>query len=532
MSLTRNLLGMAFASADLLAEVDEQGRIVLALGAAPDGVNTESLKGRLLSELFTAPSGTSVAEALASRMQGRMSLPVQIQWGAGKVRDAELKLFGMPELAPHCSCAVIYRGAAVAAPMEASDGPSPPLVDGDGLMEKVLAAFEGLSVQQRSVLSFTFVDLPGVEPHAAGPRGKALMAALARLLQSASWNGASAARLSDERYALLGQPPAVDDLGEDLERLMEQHGADVTPRTVSAPVPHTPDPLPTLRALRLALDGFLNRGADGEPQVTFAAALMRTMKDGERLRTIIAERAFDLHYQPIVDLHTGGVHHFEALTRFSEGVSPANAIRMAEELALVAELDKAVADKAIRKLGSPGFGLIRIAVNVSASSLGADDYVDRVLAMTADRPDVRKRLLVEVTETAALNDLAAADRRLARLRAAGIQVCIDAVGVGSSSFDYLRSLSGDIVKIDGCFVKTLAGGGRETTMVRHLVELCNDLNIATIAEMVETEDVADTLRGLGVHYAQGYLFGKPEKEPRIRLEQKPARRMGMAEGWG
>ena len=64
----------------------------------------------------------------------------------------------------------------------------------------------------------------------------------------------------------------------------------------------TPDPLPTLRALRMALDGFLSKGVDGEPQMTFAAALMRTMKDGERLRTIIAERAFDLHYQPIVDL--------------------------------------------------------------------------------------------------------------------------------------------------------------------------------------------------------------------------------------
>lgn len=532
MSLTRNLLGMAFASADLLVEVDEKGRIVLALGAAPDGIDTESLKGRLLANLFTPASGVDVAGALASRTQGRTTLPVQVRWGDARVRDADLKLFGMPELAPHCSCAIIYRGATAPAMMEVADGTPPPLVDGDGLIQKVVSAFEGLSVQQRSVLSFTFVDLPGVESHAAGPDGKALMAALCKLLQSASWNGASAARLSEERYALLGQPPGLDDLGEDLERLLEEHGAEVTPRTLSAPVPPTSDPLPTLRALRLALDGFLKKGADGEPQVTFAAALMRTMKDGERLRTIIAERTFDLHYQPIVDLQTGGVHHFEALTRFSEGVSPAGAIRMAEELALVVELDKAVADKAIRKLHSPGFGLIRIAVNVSANALESDDYADRVLAMTADRPEVRKRLLVEVTETGALNDVAAANTRLARLREAGIQVCIDDFGAGSASFDYLRSLSIDIVKIDGCFVKALAGGGKETTMVRHLVKLCSDLNIATIAEMVETEEVANTLRGLGVHYAQGYLFGKPEREPRIRLEQKPARRMGMAEGWG
>ncbi|MEH6664428.1 MAG: EAL domain-containing protein [Brevundimonas sp.] len=532
MSLTRNLLGMAFASADLLAEVDENGRIVLALGAAPEGTNTEGLKGQLLAELFTPASSATIREALAAPTEGRLSLPVEIQWGPSRVRPSELKLFSMPELAPHRSCAIVYRGPAASAPARAADAAPPPLVDQDGLMEKVLAAFEGLSVQQRSLLSFTFVDLPGVEPHTAGPDGEALMGALAKLLQAASWNGASAARLTDERYALLGQPPAVDDLGGDLERLMETHGADVTPRTLSAPVPPTPDPLPTLRALRLALNGFLSNGAEGEPQVTFATALMRTMKDGERLRTIISERAFELHYQPIVDLHTGDVHHFEALTRFSEGVSPAGAIRMAEELALVVELDKAVADKAIRKLNSPGFGLIRIAVNVSANSLEGDDYVDRLLAMTADRPDVRRRLLVEVTETGALNDVAAANRRLARLRDAGIQVCIDDFGAGSASFDYLRSLSIDIVKIDGCFVKTLAEGGKETTMVRHLVELCNALDIVTIAEMVETEATAETLRGLGVHFAQGYLYGRPEKEPRLRRPQKPAKRMGMAEGWG
>ncbi len=532
MSLTRSLLGMAFASADLLLEVDADGRILLALGAAPDGADPESIKGASLADMMAPASRAEVLEAMARRSPGRDTVPVKVRWGAAKVRDAELKLFGLPELAPRLSCALTYRGKPAAMPKPETGAPPPPLADGHGLMQQVRAAMEGLTVQQRSALSFTFVDLPGVDAHKAGPEGEALMDALSQLLQSASWNGASAARLSDERYALLGQPPRIDELNGDLERLMERHGADVTPKTVSAPVPHTPDPLPTLRALRMALDGFLRKGADGEPQITFATALMRTMKDGERLRTIIAERAFDLHYQPIVDLGTGAVHHFEALTRFTEGASPAGAIRMAEELAMVTDLDKAVADKAVRKLNSPGFGLIRIAVNVSAASLASDDYVDRLLAMTGDRPDLRKRLMVEVTETAALNDLAAADRRLARLREAGIQVCIDDFGAGSASFDYLRSLSVDIVKIDGGFVTTLADGGKDNTVVRHLVELCNALGIATIGEMVETEPVAEALRELGVNYAQGYLYGRPEKEPRMRVSKPAARRIGVTEGWG
>ena len=532
MSLTRSLLGMAFASADLLLEVDEGGRIALALGAAPDGGDTESLQGQLLADVVAPESRAGVMEAMTRRKPGRDAFTVQVRWGAAQVREAELKLFALPELAPSLSCALTYRGKPAVMSTPDAGAPPPPLADGEGLMRQVRAAMEGLTVQQRSALSFTFVDLPGVEQYMSGPQGDALMDALTQLLQSVSWNGASAARLSDERYALLGQPPGIDQLNGDLERLMERHGAEVAPKTMSAPTPHTPDPLPTLRALRMALDSFLGKGADGEPHMTFATALMRTMKDGERLRTIIAERGFELHYQPIVDLHTGAVHHFEALTRFSEGASPAGAIRMAEELALVTELDKAVADKAVRKLNSPGFGLIRIAVNVSAASLASDDYVDRLLAITGDRPDMRKRLMVEVTETAALNDLAAADRRLARLREAGIQVCIDDFGAGGASFDYLRSLSVDIVKIDGGFVKTLAESGRDNTMVRHLVELCKALDIATIGEMVETEAVAEALRGLGVNFAQGYLYGRPAKEPRTRVAEAPVRRMGVTEGWG
>ena len=90
----------------------------------------------------------------------------------------------------------------------------------------------------------------------------------------------------------------------------------------------------------------------------------------------------------------------------------------------------------------------------------------------------------------------------------------------------------DIVKIDGAVrADGLADGGKDDTVVRHLVELCRALEIATIGEMVETEQVAEALRALGVNFAQGYLYGRPEKEPRTRLAA-PARRQGVMEGWG
>ena len=245
------------------------------------------------------------------------------------------------------------------------------------------------------------------------------------------------------------------------------------------------------------------------------------------------DREFALFYQPIVNLKTRAVHHFEALARFGQGSGPAPAIRMAEELALIEGFDLAVAEKAVRRLREPGGGLLKIAVNVSGASLASDAYVAALLKMTASATDDRRRLMVEVTETAALADLAAADRRLGALRNAGIKVCIDDFGAGSASFDYLRGLSVDAVKIDGGLVRDIDVDARTRTMVAHLVELCGSLNLETIAEMIETDEVADALRDLGVTHGQGWLFGRAEAEPRTILggPNPRARRQGVVEDW-
>lgn len=531
MSLTRSLLGLAFASADLLMEVSGDGQIGLALGAAPGGGTPEALKCSSLTSLFIPADEVRVREALSLTRTGRCR-PVTADVRCGdRVRAATLRLFALPELAPRISCAISYDGPA--RPIEAPTiaAASSAMTDGAGLLAQVRGLLERLSPQERSQLSVAFVDLPGAGPAMACEKGEALLDAVGRLLNRATWEGLSAARLDDERYALIGRNDALGSLTDDLREIMADHDVAVEPRTTTAPVPPHADPLASLRALRLTLDGFLRDSGREEPRMTFAASLMRTVKEGDRLRNIIRGRDFELHYQPIVDLGTGAVHHFEALTRFSADASPARAIQMAEELALVTDLDLGVAEKAVRRMKSTGGGLLRIAVNASAASLGSDAYLQAVLAMTEDQPDLRRRLMIEVTETAALNDMAAADRRLKTLRAAGIQICIDDFGAGSASFDYLRSLSVDVVKIDGAFVRGLGEEGRERTLIRHLVELCGDLNIATIAEMVETEDVAEALRSLGVKYAQGYLYGRPEKEPRTRRGSSVRRRTGATEDW-
>jgi EAL domain-containing protein (putative c-di-GMP-specific phosphodiesterase class I) len=133
-------------------------------------------------------------------------------------------------------------------------------------------------------------------------------------------------------------------------------------------------------------------------------------------------------------------------------------------------------------------------------------------------------LIFEVTESVAIDNLTQADRHIQLLRGDGHTVCLDDFGAGASSYAYLQKLHVDVIKIDGRYVKELAEDGRDTALVRHLVNLCGELGVTTIAEMVATPAVEAAVRAAGVDFAQGFLYGQPLSEPRFepapRLEAK------------
>ncbi|MFN7238491.1 MAG: EAL domain-containing protein, partial [Brevundimonas sp.] len=159
-------------------------------------------------------------------------------------------------------------------------------------------------------------------------------------------------------------------------------------------------------------------------------------------------------------------------------------------------------------------------------------YVQNLLRLTAMTPALRRRLIVEVTETATLGDPAAANLRLAALREAGFLVYIDDYGSGSAGFDYLRKLSVDAVKIDGSLITDFEADARSRQVISHIVDLCRSMSLKVVAERVETEACRLALVELGVDMGQGYLFGKPTAEPIQSRGPIAARRVGTVEGWG
>lgn len=517
MQTKSRLLGFAFAAADALLELDADGKVTFCLGAGPDAATPlAGWRGRALADLLSPEDAEAVAAAVGSLGPGERSDPlsVDVACADGKSRPATLRAFQLPQLAPAVSCALNWDGP----PAEGEDA-------GLATPSQFLdLAREALETAGGRPLGLAFVDVPGLAGEAAAARR------VEGALQSVSRQGRSAARVTPERFALLHDE--TPDLGSLVSDAAAAEGVEVTPSVSSVTLDPGPAPVNALRALRFTIEACLRAETPADPARLFGDHLKRTLQDADRFAAMVRTRQFELHWQPIVDLSTRAVHHFEGLARFGAAGGPAPMIRLAEELDLVQAFDLAVVEKAVGRLRRPGGGTLDLAVNASALSLSSDHYVEAMLRMTAVEPALRRRLMVEVTETAAVADLEAADRRLAALRAAGVRVCIDDFGAGAASFDWLRALKVDFVKLDGGFVRRLQSDPRTSTLIAHLSALCASLGVEVVAEMIETEETATALAELGVRFGQGWLFGRASAEPALRLAEPRLRRVGAVEAWG
>lgn len=502
------------------------GTVVLALGAGPAaGVSPDKFQGQPLEDRLITRPGSDLTDLKALQPGGRIAREALMDCGGGRARRATIGGFVLPDLAPNISCSIRYEGPVFTLANPAAD-PTPELIDPQIFLERAKAA---LATDELNGLAVDFISIVGLA--AVGEQAERATARIEATLQAASVDGASASRLAVDRYALLRDVSSRRDIRGEVSEVARDEGLSLVVSSSSAEISSGPQ-VNAMRALRYVIQTCLSDQAAGRPQVSFDEALARTLREADQFRVMVRDRDFALHYQPVVALDSGAVHHFEALARFDGDTSPAQAIQMAEELALMEGFDLAVAQKAVQRLRQPGSGLLKIAVNVSGASLANDVYVQELLRLTASTPDDRRRLIVEVTESAAVADLEGANRRLGALRAAGMKLCIDDFGAGAASFDYIRSLAVDTVKIDGKFVQGLENEPRSRTMITHLVEMCSSLNLTTIAEFVQTEACADVLRDLGVDYGQGWLFGKAEAEPRtVAPTTSLARRRGVVEAW-
>ena len=528
----RRLVGFAFANADLLIEVDARDRITFAMGAVQAVLGREEtalagLDWRTLVE----PGDQPLVEAMfVCLSDGVRRGPVPVRLAGTSPRAASLSARMLPENGGAISCAL-------------SPCPCPPLVDSrDGLHPR--EGFEALARGLLEAARATGVELELAMVELAGLAGadEALNASMAGALRAEAAGGGAAARLSGERFALLRRrDESPEALVRRLAMVAARHGQGGSLRLDAQTVPMEGCPASRVaRAMAAALDDFAREGLQDAPPGTLAEAMTRsvrrTLARAGELGAAISQRRFTLAFQPVVRLSDGSAHHHETLVRFEDGASPFAMVRMAEEFDLIEELDQAILEQAVRQLKADRLGEMTLAVNLSGRTITSEPFIAGVRRMIEKDQRLKGRLIFEITESSAIDDLALADRHIQALRQAGSLVCLDDFGAGAASLNYLQKLHVDIVKIDGRYVRDLAVGGREAALVTHLVNLCRELKVRTVAEMVETTEVEAVIREAGFDFAQGWLYGRPadRAEPPTERRAPPAmaaRRTGTGDEW-
>ncbi len=246
------------------------------------------------------------------------------------------------------------------------------------------------------------------------------------------------------------------------------------------------------------------------------AAGMRARVDwAERIRHALEHELFELHLQPILDLATGEVSQHEALLRMrgddGEMIPPGAFLDVAERFDLIQDVDNWVAGRAIAlmaELRESGHDLC-VEVNVSGRSMGDPRLLETIENGLTEHGVSPHRLILEVTETAAVANIPRAREFAERLGELGCRFALDDFGAGFGSFYYLKHLPFDYLKIDGEFVRNCVGTPTDQLVIKAVVEIARGLGKRTVAEFVGDEATVELLRRHGVDFAQGFHVGRP-----------------------
>lgn len=238
-----------------------------------------------------------------------------------------------------------------------------------------------------------------------------------------------------------------------------------------------------------------------------------------QIRDVLNNHGVEVHYQPIMDINSGDVSHYEALLRCRDTSSEdphallptADMIIAAEQNGLIHRLDEQVISEVFQHSARLRDANINthLAINLSGLSFTNDNLVKHIREALVQYNVSPSSIIFEITETAALADIDSSIHIMNALRAEGCQFALDDFGVGFSSLYYLKKLPVNFIKIDGSFIRNLSKNDENQVLIRALVDVAKAFKLNTIAEFVETREAMDILSDLGVNYGQGHYIEKP-----------------------
>ena len=398
-----------------------------------------------------------------------------------------------------------------------------------------------------AVLFLDLDDFKAVNDSLGHEAGDSLLVEVAARLSGCVRASDTVARLGGDEFAVLLEEGETDNVDQVAARILESLreafvvlgrevfvGASIG---IASPESVTSSAEEVLRDADAAMYSAKRTGgarAERFEPGLHAAALERLALATD-LRRAIEREEFEVHYQPIIDLKTGGLCGVEALVRWRHPerglLPPLMFISLAEETGLIGALGLWVlrascrqvrAWQSLQRRGDPPLNL---SVNVSARQVQDPRLVEQVSQVLAETGLDPASLTLEITEGLLLQDAQAVMERLHALKALGLVLALDDFGTGYSSLSYLQRFPIDVLKIDKSFIDRLADGAEAAALVRTIVELGESLRLRTVAEGIEQDDQAEHLRMLGCDRGQGYLFARPlpadQLSKRLRLHAAP-----------
>lgn len=543
------LLAFSFTNADLLVELDGNFNVIFASGAIQHltGRTEKSIAGIPITTLFEARERPSVAVALGGLRPNARLGPIESGLKPQKGMDIPIN-FSAYRLAGDATRYFVtimmrVRSAEEQLERQHMDVQSG-LLDGE--------RFAGAAARAQSKhpgSRLTMIELDDFDALAKRLDEESLddfMGEAGSVLREASVDGEAAGRIGPDKLGFVHgakvDPADVEARISEASRKADPAGAGLNAARWTMPLSGIGmKPEQMSQVLRFAIDRFAESGLDDFKPASMSDVMQdlvrTTLARVAQVRDTIDSGQIEIAYQPIVNLKDRHVHHWEALCRHDENKSPQNVVRFAEQTGLAIEFDLLVVSKVMAALqAASGKGLKPyVAVNLSARSIENSMFLTAFRDLLKPYAALQPQLMIEITETERLSDLPRADIVIQEFRRQRMKVCLDDFGTGASSFSYVQSLAVDILKIDGAYVRPMLSNPRDAAIIRAVVQLCAELRISSVAEMVENEQQAAKLAQLGVDHGQGFLFGHPNRLEDFEAVRPPAplnlKRKGITETW-
>lgn len=519
-------VAFAFAAADVLLELDYQGNAVFAVGAAMAllGRGARALTGQPLVKIVHPADHAALGQSLKQMAGGERvrNALIRILRPDGKDTLVTLSGYRHPSATDRLLVALGHPGGFHA--HEENRVGKTGLLDKDSFQAMASSLLEGAAPDEPYQL--TLVELPKIDALSGDAEAQeALTTELGNRLKALSVGGDAVGQLDEGKFGVLHSAAVSPD---SINNSVTQAAAVVLPgappiqatlATLVLDVADVP-PEEAARALTYTLNRFAMEAESGGGNLAdlmkdLQPRLSATVRQMNDVRNTVVGGDFDLMFQPIVDLWTNVVHHFECLVRFKgeDNKSPYETVSFAEDTGLVGMLDMALLERAIGFMRSSvaNNDSLKFAVNLSGYSLSDPTVVRRLREILTTTKDLRKRLVFEMTESAQVRDLKAVNDVIQSIGQQGHEVCLDDFGAGHAAFHYLRALKVDNVKIDGSYIKDAMRNNEDVSFIKAIVGLCTELGVTTTAEYVEDVETANLLKLLKVRFGQGWYFGKPQR---------------------